>query len=159
MASRAERPSLLLTRSLERTQNCSCLSAQPMLWYEPHHHRRDAIAAPLLQSLDACAHASNVVNRSRSAYNLEIEIEECAMAVQCQDVLAGKCFVVAIDGDVRRVLRVRDGIVTYETRRWQRRARSWSTAVVEVLEEFSNQVTGEVGADYVPRRAAEFLYT
>ena len=88
-----------------------------------------------------------------------IASEERHVPVQCQDVLAGKCFAASGDGDVRRVLRVRGGVVTYEARRNGRRDRRWSTATDDTLDNFLTEVSIEVGADYMPHRAAEFLYT
>ena len=74
------------------------------------------------------------------------------------DVRPGKCFASGADGGVRRVLTVRDGLVTFESRGDTPSRKAWPSRSEAPLDVFLAEAAMEVGCDYVAGRSETFLF-
>lgn len=74
------------------------------------------------------------------------------MGVPVASVAVGKCYVTEI-GQVRRVLKIKDAVVKYESRGKTAHGRSWGDLTVSILR-FARDVEREVPCDYDPESPA-----
>ena len=74
------------------------------------------------------------------------------------DVRPGKCFASGTDGGVRRVLTVRNGLVTFESRGETPSRKGWPGRSEASLDVFLAEAAMEVGCDYVAGRSETFLF-
>jgi hypothetical protein len=71
------------------------------------------------------------------------------MGVPLEGIAVGKCFLTEL-GQVRRVLSVRDGIVTYESRGKTAHGGSWGSITTRGIAHFARTVDREVPCDHDP---------
>ena len=71
-------------------------------------------------------------------------------AIREGEVRPGKCFTSKSDGRVRRVISLRDGTVTFETRRGKGGRVEWDAHAQAPIADFLAELHREVGCDHQP---------
>ena len=74
------------------------------------------------------------------------------------DVRPGKCFAIRGGQGVRRVVAVKQGIVTFEARTLKLTRRDWPTRLEAPMSAFVEEAEIEVGCDYVAGGSDDLLF-